>query len=167
MDDTITSLPVGGFKRVQPLPLVRLAWADLDEEEFVERLAEEVWKRPACYGRPEAGMVGVSQSKAAAFVNALGTHFSPEHRKVLIDKVFLLGKEKFRERCRNWAIQIEFGVRRDIACGHKPSKRLVQSYMTNIAPKGSHDTIWRFISADCYTGGKRCPSRRSHRPPPA
>lgn len=162
MDDTITSLPIISFRRghVQSgrqcvPPLLRLAWADLDESEFVERLAEEVWKRPACYGRADAGMVGISQSKAAAFVNSMGEHFSVERRKVLADMVFLLGKEKFRERCRNWAIQVEFSVRSDIACGHRPSKRLVQSYMTAIAPKGSHDTIWRFISTDCYTGGKR------------
>jgi hypothetical protein len=84
-------------------PLEQLAWAELTTDQFVERLASEVWRRPAYYSLQNGGRVGVSRGKTRRFVMALGKHFSPQEKKEIIERVFERAQELFERACKIWA----------------------------------------------------------------
>jgi len=94
-------------------PLEALAWSGLSEDEFVERLAQEVWRRPHRkieWARPALPIygthVGVSSSKVRAFVNKFGASWEPKRRRVMVEKVTIRARWFMDQAVRRWAAEI-------------------------------------------------------------
>jgi len=121
--NTITEMnlraPINPYRREKAPALTQLAWADLSEEDFIEKVADIAWRKPARgrYGE-NYGRVGVSSSKTEIFIRALGNYRGADFRRVH-EIVFRRAKERFAEICLFWATEIHEGrmTRRDIPRG--------------------------------------------------
>jgi hypothetical protein len=95
-------------RRKAQSPLEALAWSDMSDDEFVEKIASEVWKRPNYGGayRETYGRVGVSRGKIKYFVSRFGgVYRGTKLRREIERRIFERANEYLEAACKVWAIQ--------------------------------------------------------------
>jgi hypothetical protein len=127
-------------------PLEQLAWAEMDEDEFVERVAAQVWRRPKWYGI-SGGRVGVSRSKTKRFMVVLGKHIPPREKKRVGERVYDRALELFDLACKGWAAQALSMVLKANEAGAPIRTATIKSAVRVAAPKGGFQPTLDIIYA--------------------
>jgi hypothetical protein len=127
-------------------PLEQLAWAEMEEAEFVERAANEVWRRPCgrnWRGEEDFGRVGVSRSKATNLVRLVGKHLPPREKKRIVERVLKRADELFERACKAWAIQaLEIAQE---GSGEEITLAQIRNTVSAIVPKGGVEATMQAI----------------------
>ena len=99
------SITLGGKANAMEI----IAWAGLTDDELVERLANEVWRRPRYVhwrtGPLEdngSGRVGLSKRKIQVFVDHFGRGRPPKVRRVIEARVRSHAEAIFEKRVAKW-----------------------------------------------------------------
>jgi len=124
-------------------PLEKLAWTKLTEEEFVDKLAPEIWKAPLLRrradGRPVAGRAGVSFAKVDGYISTYGSHFRGDKRKHIKELLFDRSSKLLHERCCDWALEAFRNCGGDIFG--------LQASVSSIVPEGCRRMVLDTFSA--------------------
>jgi len=108
-DDLHSTLPL-----VKLGPLECLAWSALSDDEIIERLANEVWKKPCLRsfrkGKWETsrhyGRVGITRSKVASFTRIYARGRTPAQRLELDQRLMAEAQEILAVHVDQWAYDV-------------------------------------------------------------
>jgi len=89
-------------------PLQKLAWTELSEEEWLDKVAPEVWKAPVLRrtaAGPRLGRCGVSPAKVLNYISTYGSHFRGAKRQQIKELLLDRADKLLHERCCEWALE--------------------------------------------------------------
>jgi hypothetical protein len=117
--------------------LESLAWAGMSEDELVDRLANEVWKRPAHYSGNKllVGRLGITESKVKKFVDRFARSLPQKKRRKLYTRVFDETTKIFEDYLVKWSWMVL------VVAGYPTSKLAVNDAVTRIVPRGARKQV--------------------------
>ena len=90
--------------KLQPLTEMEvIAWAALSDEEFIERIAREVWKIP---NAPGYSRVGVSEERVRSLLLFYDVGSNRKRSRKKVRRIVALAHGYFVEACNTWADEI-------------------------------------------------------------
>lgn len=143
-------------------PLEKLAWAELSDEEWLDRVAPEVWKarvirQPSGY--TSFGMCGVTSGRVKVYISTYGSHFRGRKRQEIQELLYERASNLLHEQCCEWALE-SFRRANFSVLG-------LQQAVSSVVPEGCRRLVLETFSASlasCWEEIRDALESRKHRP---